>query len=135
MLATRGRNCCSWPTFRWSTFLCRCRSCRKRPPPLFAVGEATAIYLSSLDCLQGWLQSTWSPFALIGSAHLAISSTTNLARYSGDLRSSATPVTPISCIRLLIAGVSMARLVASLKIGRATSELQSLRHLVCRLLL
>jgi len=32
---------------------------------------------------------------------------TNLARYSGDLRSSATPVIPSSCIRLLIAGVSL----------------------------
>src|SRR5215831_11846251 len=39
---------------------------------------------------------------------------TNLARYSGDLRSSAMHVIPSSYIRLLIAGVSIAWLVASL---------------------
>ena len=50
----------------------------------------------------------------MGPAHLAISSTTNRARYCGDLRSGATAVTPISRSRLSTTGLSIAWLVASL---------------------
>src|SRR5581483_967493 len=58
-------------------------------------------------------QSTCKPAALIGPSQRAISSATYLARYSGPRRSGATPTTPISLNRVLIAGVSIAAWVAS----------------------
>src|SRR6476469_5212161 len=46
-----------------------------------------------------------TPDALIGAAHLSISLTTNLARYSGDLRSGATRSVPAAFSRSCTAGV------------------------------
>src|SRR5215813_4974226 len=62
-------------------------------------------------------QSTCKPAALIGPSQRAISSTTYLARYSGPRRSGATPATPMALNRVLIAGVSIAALVASLSLA------------------
>src|SRR5262249_62378449 len=45
-----------------------------------------------------------TPLALIGPAHFLISVSTNLCRYSGELRSRATRSAPISCIRVFTAG-------------------------------
>jgi len=54
-----------------------------------------------------------TPLALIGPAHLAISLTTNFARYSGDLRSGATRSAPISLRRSCKAGVRRVASMAS----------------------
>ena len=81
----------------------------------------TGVFHAVVIPLAGWVESGESCTTSIqlktmglgrDSAHLAISSTTNLARYSGDRRSGATPVTPMSRIRLCTAGLSMAWLVA-----------------------
>src|SRR5262249_42676570 len=45
-----------------------------------------------------------TPLALIGPAHFLISVSTNLCRYSGELRSRATRSAPISCMRVFTAG-------------------------------
>src|SRR5262249_9884213 len=57
-------------------------------------------------------QSSLAPLALMGPAQRAISLTTNLARYSGVLRSAAGMVTPMLLNRSRTAGVSTASLTA-----------------------
>src|SRR5262245_3599255 len=58
-------------------------------------------------------QSIEMPLALIGAAHFAISASTKRLRYSGDRRSGATTLPPISLIRSWTAGVFIASTVAS----------------------
>src|SRR6185437_9846683 len=54
-----------------------------------------------------------APLALIGAAHLAISLSTNLPRYSGVVRSFATSVRPAASSFSRIAGVFIAASVAA----------------------
>src|SRR5262245_11427864 len=59
------------------------------------------------------IQSIETPLALIGPAHFLISVSTNLRRYSGELRSRGTRSAPISCMRVFTAGASMVASVAA----------------------
>src|SRR6185503_17342183 len=88
------------------------RGGEERPSPAAVQAPAATAH--------GRPQSSASPLALIGPAHLAISSATKCARYSGDRRSVATGAIPRSCSRFLTAGVSSARLVASLSLLTAS---------------
>src|SRR5437868_15334428 len=62
------------------------------------------------------IQSRLIPAALIGPAHFSTSLATNLARYSGDVRSGATSVEPSSCMRSCSAFVFIASITAALSL-------------------
>src|ERR1041384_5948695 len=66
-------------------------------------------------------QSTCKPPEMIAPSQRFTSSATNLARYSGERRSGATLVTPLSCILALTAGVSIAACVAALSLATTSA--------------
>src|SRR5262245_52675752 len=71
--------------------------------------------------MQSLIDQNCTPLDLIGPSHFLISSTTNLARYSGDRRSDGTRSDPTALSRSCMAGVFMAILAAALSLRTIAS--------------